>query len=130
MEVKGYTLVNEEKVERALLGTVTRTGSLTGGVQNADGTFDADRLLAEYDRLGGLVKKGEDKVKMGSFYDFAARKPREKASVMLEFRINGKTVEVAEEAELPSIVKAKKQLDAEEAAEEVVKVQKKAGKNK
>lgn len=132
--VKGFELLNPEKVERALVGTVQRSGSLSGGVQAPDGTYDADALLAEYDRMGGLIRKGEDKVKTGSFFDFKAKKPREKATPVLEFRINGRVQEVPMDAPLPPVVRAAKlaeesvKQEIEERAEE--KAEKKASKNK
>lgn len=132
--VKGFELLNPEKVERALVGTVTRSGALSGGVQAPDGTYDEDALLAEYDRLGGLIRKGDDKVKMGSFFDFKSRKPREKATPVLEFRINGRVQEVPMDEPLPPVVRAAKlaaEMDKNEAVEKAEeKAEKKANKNK
>lgn len=128
--VKGFELVNAEKVERALTGSANRAGSLIGGVQKPDGSYDDDALLAEYDRLGGLVRKGDNVVKTGSFYDFTARRPREKAEVVFVFRINGRIVEVKENEEEPMIVKAARvnaQIEKEEREE---KAEKKAKKSK
>lgn len=132
--VKGFELLNPEKVERALVGTVTRSGALSGGVQAPDGTYNDDALLAEYDRLGGLIRKGDDKVKMGSFFDFKAKKPREKATPVLEFRINGRVQEVPMDEPLPPVVRAAKlaaEMDKNEAVEKAEeKAEKKANKNK
>lgn len=110
-EAKGYLLLSKDKLERALSGSPNRNGVYVGGVIKGDGTYDEDQLLAEYDRLGGLIRKGEDKVKTGSFYDFANRSPRAKAEVKLEFRINGRLVEVSADEPLPTIVRASKELD-------------------
>lgn len=111
MKVKGYTLVNEAKVHRALYGAMNASGNFIGGVRKADGTYDDDALLAEYDRIGGLIMKGEDKVATGSFYDFTARRARAEAQVEFEFRINGEVVRVPAEKEVPNIVKAVKAVE-------------------
>lgn len=110
--VKGYELTNPEKVRRALEGSPSRTGESVGGIQNPDGTYDEALLLAVYDKLGGGIRNANgDIVKNGSFYDFKAKKPREKAEVTLVFRINGQIVEVLEEEEAPAIVKAARVLE-------------------
>lgn len=141
MHIQGYTLANSDKVERALNGTQRQNsnGETFGGVGNGayfDGTWKKDgspmsaeeiseletKLLAEYDRLGGLIRRAKDKVKTGSFYDFKGRKSREKAKVSFLFRVNGKEVEVADGVEMPGEVKAARQLERvaekEEAPEE------------
>ena len=116
-----YTAVNEEKWNRAVYGTVTSRGSLQGGVgENAS----YEEKLVEYDRLGGLILLGKNKVKTGSFYDFEKRKPREKPEVLLVFRdLNGVVVEIPEGKEVPLEVKA-----AELAREKVKVGKKKKGK--
>lgn len=129
-KVKGYDIVNPEKAERAYAGTPDRNGGYKGGVRKPDGTYDDDAFLAEYDRLGGLVRKNGDTVKMGSFYDFANRKPREKAEVYFEFRINGRLTQVKEGEPEPMVVKAARvnaELEKEEREE---KAEKKAKKSK
>ena len=118
--VKGYELTNQDKVRRALEGSPNRTGEATGGILQPDGTYDEDLLLATYDKMGGGIRKNGDTVKMGSFYDFARKAPREKAQVVLTFRINGEVVDVAEEAEAPAIVKAARTL-AKQAKDKVSK---------
>lgn len=65
-------------------------------------------LLAEYDRLGGLIKRAGDVVKMGSFYDFKARKPLSKPNVVFTYRVNGEVVEVPDGEAEPVSVKAVK----------------------
>jgi hypothetical protein len=97
-----------DKVRRALAGSPNAEGLFIGGVQKEDGTYDDDALLAEYDRIGGLILKGGDKVRTGSFYDFQARKPAEKPKVELEFRVNGELVFVPEGKKLPGEVEAAK----------------------
>lgn len=101
---KEYILQNQEKVTRAIYGTVKANGKLEGGV--GEGAAHED-LIAEYDKLGGLILKGKDKVRMGSFWDFDNNSKREKPEVVLEFRdIEGNEVLVDEEGEVPMSVKA------------------------
>lgn len=117
MKVGEFTLVNPEKVERALNGSLAREGTMIGGVAKDDGTYEDSALLAEYDRLGGLILRDGDKIKMGSFYDFHAKRPRAKAEVIAVFQINGKTVELKDGAEPTGVVRAARQLAAAEAEE-------------
>jgi len=111
LDIKGFTLVNPDKVERALHGTPVPSGA-RGGIANDDGTYEEDKLLAEYDRLGGLIRKGGDTVKTGSFYDFGARRPHAIPKVVFVYRVNGDLVEVPEGVELPGEVKAVRVLEA------------------
>lgn len=108
MEINGYTLVNPDKVERAINGSVTSKGMMLGGV-GEEATDEAK--LAEYDRLGGLVTRGTDKVKMGSFYDFKLKKPRETPEIVFVYRVNGQLVEVPDGEVLPGEVRAAKILE-------------------
>jgi hypothetical protein len=118
MLVKEFELVNEEKVERALNGTQRPDGSFVGGVKKADGSYDDADLIAEYDKLGGLILRGTDKVKIGSFYDFRNKKALKEPKVVFVYNINGKTVEVADGVELPGVVKAARILAEQEAVDE------------
>jgi hypothetical protein len=106
--VKGYKLANMDKVRRALAGSPNAEGVFIGGVEKADGSYDDDALLAEYDRIGGLILKDSDKVRTGSFFDFGAKKPAEKPKVELEFRVNGELVFVPEGKKVPGEVEAAK----------------------
>ena len=106
MKVGKFILVNAEKVDRALHGTPNDKGEYRGGVAKEDGTYENSALLAEYDKIGGLIRVGGDKVKTGSFYDFKKKKPRVKPEVVFVFNVNGKFVEVADGVELPGQVKA------------------------
>ena len=94
MKVGNFTLANEEKVERALRGTLVQGGKLVGGV--GDGADD-EALLAEYDRLGGLVLKDDIKVKTGSFYDLANKCPRKEPELSFLTTIDNEIIEVTEE---------------------------------
>lgn len=114
-QVGSFVLVNEEKVLRAVHGSVTREGKMSGGVgENASDEV----LLAEYDRLGGLVLKENLKVKTGSFYDFSKKAPRAEPEVTFVTELDGDLVEVTEE-EAKAIKVAK---------EKVAKVKRKAKK--
>lgn len=104
--INGFTLINPDKVNRALDGAMNERGQFLGGVRRQDGTYDKAELLAEYDRIGGLIKKGDDKVRMGSFYDFKTRRPRTEPNVEFEFRVNGEVIIVPAEEEKPNKVKA------------------------
>lgn len=105
-QILGYDLVNDEKADRALNGTLKGNGERFGGVVKADGTWDDAALLAEYDKLGGLITKNGDKVVSGSFYDFKNKVAREVPEVKFVFNVNGKFVEVPAGVELPGEVKA------------------------
>ena len=140
MKIKDFILVNEEKVERALNGVPdsrpNSAGQSVGGVgQGAyfDGVWKRDgedlseaevdklesAILAEYDKLGGLIKRGDDTIKTGSFYDIKARTPRKEPKIIFTFRdIKGRYVEVPDGVELPREVKAAKIRDQKEPEEE------------
>jgi hypothetical protein len=105
-KVNGFILANPDKVTRALQGAMNERGEFIGGVQKSDGSFDPAELIAEYDKIGGLILKGEDKVRTGSFYDIKARKARAVPKVEFEFRVNGEIIYVPAEAEKPNAVKA------------------------
>lgn len=98
MEINGYTLANEEKVRRAAEGSPTSQGTPSGGV----GYEDEAALLAQYDKLGGLILNSDNrKVKTGSFWDFKENSPRKKPEVVLLIQVGFDTVEVPEGEPLP-----------------------------
>lgn len=141
MDIQTFTLVNTDKLERALNGTLDASNTAIGGVgkgayfEGGVWKLDGDALgekevavlehavLAEYDRLGGLIKRQGDKVETGSFFDFKAKKPRVEPKVVFLYRINGKTVKVEDGVELPGIVKAAKVLEESEAIEAEVEAE-------
>ena len=113
--LKGYVCTNESKYRRAIEGTISRGGKLTGGIEEIlnkklDKCSVGDRL-AVYDRLGGNIKKDGVNVKTGSFWDFDNNVRRPTPKVMLQFRIDGDTVELPEGKVMPPILIAKKELD-------------------
>lgn len=78
LEFGGYQLVNHDKVHRAINGTIGREGKMEGGVGKE---ATAAQVLAEYDRLGGLIlDQYGTKLETGSFYDFDKGEPRVKAT--------------------------------------------------
>lgn len=109
-----YVLVNEEKAQRALNGSVTDRGRMIGGVKDEEGKFKVKDIITEYDRLGGLIELEGDVVAMGSFFDFETRKPRKTPRIRIQYKINGKIIEVDEGSKTPGIVRAAKQLEDEE----------------
>lgn len=128
MFIGNYKLVNPDKVKRALEGSPTGDGRYVGGVAQEhyqeDGKWfkegealskeDAAKLeaaiLVEYDRIGGLITVDDDKVSMGSFFDFRAKRAHAEPKVMLEYRINDEVIKVPEGKEKPGVVKAAKML--------------------
>lgn len=122
MQIKEFTLANEEKLNRAINGSMGALGKLVGGV----GEDASDEVkLAEYDKLGGLVLKGKYKVKSGSFYDFekgAARKVPDITLVLTDF--NGNQVEIKDGEDIPLEVKAAELKDTNKKAKKVKKVKK------
>lgn len=110
MELNGYVCVNEDKLQRAIHGSVTDKGQLIGGV--GEEASDAVKLAA-YDRLGGLIKNKQGyKVRTGSFCDLKASKGQvmpvviEEPVVMLEFRVSGELISFEEGKDIPLDVKA------------------------
>lgn len=104
MRIGKYTLANSDKLERAINGTILDQGRMTGGV-GADA--DESEIIAEYDRLGGLILKDDKyKVKTGSFYDFKTKKAIAKPKPVLLFTVNGEVVEVDADEPLPLEIRA------------------------
>ncbi len=103
-EIKGLSLINEEKFNRAVFGMVSAQGEMTGGV----GEEASDEAkIAAYDKLGGLIKKGKYKVKMGTFWDFKKKSAVAKPQIVFVMRdINGDEIEVPEDQPIPMEVKA------------------------
>ena len=126
-QVLEFSLVNDEKVERAQHGSLGREGKLYGGVGDE---ASPEALLAEYDRLGGLITKGGLRVKMGSFYDFEKKQPRPESELAFLADVDGEQCEVTEEEaktlksvqEKKEALKAKKKAKQEEGEEKPKKV--------
>ena len=107
MRVGDYELVNDEKLDRAINGTIGKGGAMTGGVGQgaADGA-----ILAEYDRLGGLIQKNGLKVATGAFWDCEKKKPAENPNPVFEVVVEGSIVDVTE-SEAAALDTAKKKRD-------------------
>lgn len=104
MEIQGLSLLNEEKANRAIYGTVGGQGQMIGGV--GEDASDSAKIAA-YDKLGGLIKKGKYSIKTGCFFDFKKNKAIEKPEIIFVMRdLNGHEVEVPEGEQIPLEVKA------------------------
>lgn len=104
MEIKGLSLINEEKVNRAIFGMVSGKGEMLGGV-GEDASDEAK--IAQYDKLGGLIKKGKYKVKTGCFYDFKKRKTVENPEIIFVMRdLQGDEIEISEAEPIPLEIRA------------------------
>lgn len=84
--VGDYVLLNSEKLSRTLDLLEDAVEPATDDEKRIVGACkklkDKDmRILSLYDRFGGAIKLGERKLVLGTFYDFAAREPREKAVI-------------------------------------------------
>lgn len=116
-ELNGYTLANEEKIDRAINGSIGSEGRLVGGIGSK---ATDEELIAEYDRLGGLIQKDGNKVKTGSFYDFEKKQPRKEPEVSFITEIEGELVETSED-EAKALKTAKKKLESLKAKKKNVK---------
>ena len=95
MKIGKLNLKNEEKLSRVL--------------ESLKEESSEEQIVAAYDRLGGLITQGEDKVKTGCFYNFKEKKMIENPVVVLEFRdTEGDLFEVKEGEEGPIQVKVAK----------------------
>jgi len=104
MKLKGLELVTEEKVNRAINGTIGREGRLVGGV-GKDATPEV--LIAEYDRLAGAIRKEGRKVVTGCYWNFKDQVAHKDPKIIFTFRgLDGKEVLVPEGQEVPLEVKA------------------------
>jgi hypothetical protein len=106
MQIGEYVLENEDKVNRAINGTILDKGRLVGGVGEKAAP---ELILAEYDRLGGYITKDGLKVKTGSFYDFAKKEPKKEPTPLFEVGVEGEVIDMSEE-DAKSLRKAKEQV--------------------
>lgn len=102
----GYTINNPEKLRRAVDGSQSNEPEARKGVGEK---ATAEAILAAYDKLGGLIKKGDLKLKVGSFYDFKNRRPRKEPAISFLTMVDGMEIEVTEE-EAMAIGKAKEKI--------------------
>ena len=74
IDYEGYLICDHSKLDRVINGIIGSQGQLTGGLGK---DADVKAILAEYDKIGGLIRtKDGKKVAMGSFYDFVNKQPR------------------------------------------------------
>lgn len=111
MEINGFVLSNTVKLER---------------VQEKFVGADESTILVEYDRLGGLITKGGQKVKSGCFYDFKTKKAFPEPKVVFVYSVNGRIVDVPEGTQLPGEVRAAQILEATEKEARTKSTKKKA----
>lgn len=109
MKLKGYVIQNDGKFKRAVYGSPSALGTLSGGVgENAT----EEEKLAAYDKLGGLIKtKNDRKIKTGCFWDFKKNVIIEKPKPVVEIRVDGEVFEYQEGEETPLEVRAKETID-------------------
>ena len=108
MKILGYECSNEEKLERAINGN--------GNEYQGVGQDAPDEIkLAEYDKLGGLISKGGDKIKSGSFWDVYNKRPRKEPEVIFVYRDETDVVEVPEGTKIPKVVQVKQMIKKEKA---------------
>lgn len=120
MDINGFQLVNLSKVNRVIQGDTGEHGELKGGLGEEKAKEHPELVLAYYDRLGGLVTKDGNKVKMGAFWDFVKQVPRETPKVTFEYRTeDGATYQF--ESDEPMEVKADKISKAKRKAKKVKK---------
>lgn len=88
-----YLICNHDKLNRVINGTVGSKGGLVGGL-GKDASPEA--ILAEYDKLGGLIRnKAGENIAMGSFYDFENKCAR--TDISLAKKPNEGGLKIAEE---------------------------------
>lgn len=140
MKIGEFVLENPEKVERAINGSVSSRGQMTGGVEGGaqydkkGNLVNGEAILAEYDRLGGYITMDGYKVKTGSFWDLENNAPIEDPKPILLFNVNGDIIEFPADEKPPIEVRAA-QSAAEKKAEkkakaDAVKAAKKAASKK
>jgi len=122
MEIDGFRLENEDKLERVINGDLGREGSLVGGMGEKEARENPSLVLARYDKLAGFITKDGVKIKTGSFWDFKKKCPRETPEIMYIFNIGGERVEVDDPKNLAAAVSTVQRAVAEK--EEKVKVKK------
>lgn len=110
MEVNNFILDNSEKVSRAINGVSFRHKGIVEKNGGLPKDHTPEQLLAEYDRLGGLIlTKDNIKVKNGSFYDFEKKQPRKEPDIKFITNVDGDEIEV-DEKEAKALKAAQKKI--------------------
>ncbi len=86
IEIGKYQLVSLEKLDRVINGDVGSGGKLIGGLGK---DAPIERILAEYDKLGGLILKDGQKLETGSFYDFENKKDKIEPNIVITKKPKG-----------------------------------------
>lgn len=124
--INGYTLANPDKLHRAIFGSIAERGEAKSGV--GEDAKPAE-VLAAYDKLGGLIRKGSAKVKTGCFWDFENNCAFAKPKAILVFHdLKGRSVELPEGEEVPVEIQAAEKIRKEEKEEAKKKAEKDAKK--
>lgn len=117
MKIQAYELLNDEKLNRVLKGTIGRLGQLTGGLENSPdwGKKTEEEkeflILAEYDRTGGLIQKNGLKVATGSFWNVETKSPHKEPQLKFVTAVEDQIIEVTEE-EAQAISASKAKIDS------------------
>ena len=108
-KLAGYSCANDRKLRRV------DEYLLKQGITD----ISEELILALYDKLGGEIKKGENIVKMGSFYDFVKKQPRQEEDkdgklkftkdVKFVYRIGEEVHYIDEGKAVPTEIKLKKE---------------------
>lgn len=122
MRVGDFELVNDDKLRRVIEGQPNAKGEMSVGLGEAAIEDEPDAVIAQYDRLGGLIRGEEGaKVKTGCFWDFKKNAPISKPKVVYEFRVNGQTVELDEDEEPTLEMKAAKKAAGQKGGKKGIK---------
>lgn len=90
-----FLLFSTEKLDRVINGYFGPQGQLINGLGKE---ASAEAIIAEYDRIGGLIKTKDDrKIETGTFYDFENRKPKKDISLTIAKEPNKKGIQIKTE---------------------------------
>ena len=113
---KVFKLAYGPKVHRAIYGDESNPNAVQHGV-GLDAAPEA--LLAEYDRIGGLILLNGKKVKTGTFWDSRRNKAIEKPNVEIQKRPTAKaSIEAAGDADKKDIFASEDEDDEDEESDE------------
>ncbi len=124
MEINGFILENQDKINRVIQGHLGRSGEMEGGLGES---ASPETILAHYDKMAGHITKDGIKIKTGSFWDFKGKKPHKEPQVKYLFNVSGDILEVNDPSELAQALQV---LNGAKAKKEVEKAEVKAAKVK
>ena len=101
---ESLVLANMDKVRRIVEGDTDAQGRVVPGLGEG---ADPMEVAVAYDKIAGLIT-GKDgaKVKMGCFWNVKEKKAQENPVVIYTFKVDGKSVDIEAEKDLPLEVKA------------------------